>query len=270
MTRANAGVAREQVHWRARGEGPGLVLLNGYGASGAAWPSVWQRGLRARYRVVTPDLRGSGRSRFAHAPFGIADLADDVEAVLDAAGLDRAVVLGLSMGGMVAQELALRAPERVTGLVLAGTRPPVPEFTRPSLAASLRLLLPSRPGAPLSAFYRRLWTSATAPGFASEHPELIDELVEQTLQGPTSRRMLRHQVVAMMAWGHAERLAELAAPTAVVHGELDRFSPVANGRALARLIPGATYDEIAGAGHLLPLEAPDRLEVALEGVFARP
>jgi 3-oxoadipate enol-lactonase len=264
----DAGVAREQIHWRARGSGPGLVLLNGYGAPAAAWPRAWYEHLQGRYRVVTPDLRGNGRSRFSQTPFTIADLADDVEAVLDAAELDQVGVLGLSMGGMVAQELALRAPERVAGLVLAATRPPVPYFTRPSLHSSLRLLLPSAPGSTLADFYRRLWTSAAAPGFAERNPELIDELVGQSLESPTSRRMLRRQVGAMMAWGHAERLAEVAVPTVVVHGVLDRFSPVANGRALARLIPHATYEEIEGAGHLLPLEAPDALSSAIERVIA--
>ncbi|MEX1173330.1 MAG: alpha/beta hydrolase [Chloroflexota bacterium] len=269
MSRIDAGVARHQVHWRAHGSGSALVLLNGYGAAGTAWPLAWQRTLRARHRVVTPDLRGSGRSRFSQTPFSIADLADDVVAVLDQAEIERGCILGLSMGGMVAQELALRAPERVAGLVLAGSRPPVPRFTRPPLRSSLRLLLPSGPGRTLADYYHRQWTSATAPGFADDHPHLIDELVDQTLEGPTSRRMLRHQVAAMMAWGHAERLERLRVPSAVVHGSLDRFSPVANGRALAELIPDATYDEVAGVGHLLPLEAPDRLDAAIADVLAQ-
>jgi 3-oxoadipate enol-lactonase len=268
VSQTAAGVARHQVHWAARGTGPALVLLNGYGAAGTAWPLGWQRALRTRHRVITPDLRGSGRSRFSQTPFSIADLADDVVAVLDQAEVERACVLGLSMGGMVAQEVALRAPDRVVGLVLAGSRPPVPRFTRPPLRSSLQLLLPAGPGSTLADFYRRLWTSATAPGFAERHTDLIDELVAQTLDAPTSRRMLRHQVAAMMAWGHAERLAEIAVATAVVHGQVDAFSPVANGRALAELIPGATYDEVPDVGHLLPLEAPDRLDAAIATVVA--
>src|SRR3712207_1314396 len=113
---------RPQVHWRASGRGPALVLINGWNASGRAWPVAWLRELERRYRVVTPDNRGSGWSRHAETPFTIADLADDVLDVLDAEEIDRAGVLGISMGGMVAQEVALRAPDCVAALFLVATR----------------------------------------------------------------------------------------------------------------------------------------------------
>jgi 3-oxoadipate enol-lactonase len=100
------------VHWRTSGRGPALVLLNGWSASGLAWPRSWIRRLGASFRVIRVDNRGSGWSRHAPTPFTMADLADDVADVLDAEGVERATVLGLSMGGMIAQELALRAPDR--------------------------------------------------------------------------------------------------------------------------------------------------------------
>lgn len=264
-----SGTTDSGVWWSARGTGPGLVLLNGYGASGSVWPRGWLTSLRARFQVVTPDVRGGGWSRFAEVPFTIADLAGDVVRVLDAAGIDRAVVLGLSMGGMVAQETALTASHRVTGLVLAATRPPLPEFSFPPLSSSVAFL--RGPGAEqgLAAFQRRLWTSATAPGFADRNSDLLDELVEQSVARPTPRSLLVHQLRAMTGWGHAERLATLDVPTAVVHGVEDRFSRPENGRALARLIPGATLTELPDAGHLLPLEAPDALITAIDEVRDR-
>lgn len=266
--RPRLGIARGQVYWRARGNGPGLVLVNGYGASADAWPERWMQDLVRRHTVVTADLRGGGRSRYAQTPFTIRDLAEDLVAVLDEVGLSSAVVLGLSMGGMVAQELALVAPERVRGLVLAGTRPPVPRFVPPPLRSNLRLLLPAGRRRTLEEYFRDLWTAAAAPGFADAHPELIDELARQTAERPTPRRMLVQQMRAMSAWAHAERLADIEAPTAVVHGALDDFSPVANGHALAELIPGASYEEVPGVGHLVPLEAPERLDVAIARVSA--
>lgn len=267
--RTRIGVADEQAFWRARGSGPGVVLINGYGASSSMWPSAWLRELERAWTVVTLDLRGGGRSRFAQTPFTIRDLASDVVAVLDDVGLDRAVVLGLSMGGMVAQETALRSPERVTGLVLVGTRPPVPEFTPPPLEANLLLLRGPGRGRTLADHFRSLWVAATGPGFAERRPDLVDELVDQTLDHPTPRAMLLHQVRAMTGWGHAERLAGLTVPTAVVHGADDRFSPVANGRSLARLVPEATYRELDRVGHLVPLEAPATLTDAIEEVARR-
>ena len=116
--RATVGIERGRppaVHWHESGRGPTLVLLNGWSVSGLVWPTAWIDRLARRYRVVRIDNRGTGWSRRAPAPFAIADLADDVVTVLDAVGADRASILGLSMGGMIAQELALRAPQRSSG-----------------------------------------------------------------------------------------------------------------------------------------------------------
>ena len=125
-----------QVYWAARGRGPALVLINGWSASCKTWPSAWVRELAQTHRVICPDNRGSGWSRFADTPFTLADLADDVAAVLDAEEVRTATVLGISMGGMIAQELALRHPERVERLILVGTRAPAPEFVeRPGWAS---------------------------------------------------------------------------------------------------------------------------------------
>jgi pimeloyl-ACP methyl ester carboxylesterase len=265
---ANGRARAPQVFWRVHGAGPALVLINGYSASAMAWPQRWLRSLEDRFRVITLDNRGSGWSRFAETPFTIADLADDVSDVLDAAKAQTAFVLGLSMGGMIAQELALRSPARVDGLVLAATRPPTPRFVAPSLASAWRLVRPPGPRESLEHCFRALWTAAAAPGFADAHPELIDELTRQTLERPAPRALLRQQLRAMSAWGHAERLREISAPTVIVHGDDDRFSPPANGRALAELIDGARLVPVPGAGHLLAHEAPEVLGAALDELTA--
>jgi pimeloyl-ACP methyl ester carboxylesterase len=255
---------RPKVFWLAHGTGPSLVLINGYSASALAWPRAWTRSLERRFRLITLDNRGSGWSRFAEAPFTIGDLADDVADVLEAAEIPRATVLGLSMGGMIAQELALRRPELVTGLLLAATRPPVPSFHAPPIASAWHLVRPPGRGESLERYFRGLWTAAAAPGFAEAHPEEIEELVSQTLERPTPRTMLLHQLRAMSGWAHAERLAQLGMPTVIVHGEADTFSPPANGRALARLIPDARHVPLEGVGHLLAHEARDVLDARLE------
>jgi 3-oxoadipate enol-lactonase len=249
-----------QISWTSRGSGPStLVLINGYGASSLAWPRHWLRELASQQRVITPDNRGSGYSRSVDVPFTISDMAADVAAVLDDAEVSRATVLGLSMGGMVAQELAIGWPDRVAALALVATRPPVPAFRRPDLGASLALTRPVMPGETLRDFFTQLWIKASAPGFADSHPAVIAELVDQTLERPTPRMMLVQQMRAMSGWGHSDRLKHLDVPTLVVHGELDRFAPPANGRALAELIPGARLERLAGVGHLVPQEAPERL-----------
>jgi pimeloyl-ACP methyl ester carboxylesterase len=251
--------ARPHGFWQAHGHGPALVLINGFAASGRAWPRGWLRGLEQRFRVVTLDNRGSGFSRHPETPFSIADLADDVALVLDEVELAEAAVFGISMGGMIAQELTLRHPERVTHLMLAASRPPNPAFRPPSLSSSLMMMRPPLPGEPLRRYFERLWAYSAAPGFAQAHPDVIAEIVEQTLERPTPRAMLIAQARAMSGWGHSDRLASIAAPALVVHGTLDPLSPVANGRALAELIPHVRYVELEGVGHLVPQEAPEAL-----------
>jgi 3-oxoadipate enol-lactonase len=257
-----------QVFWQVRGHGPPVVLINGYSASAVAWPRTWLRGLERRFSVVTLDNRGSGWSRFADVPFTMSDLADDVADVLDEAEIDRATVLGLSMGGMIAQELTLRHPERVSGLVLAATRAPNPRFHEPPLRSTLRLVRPPAPGESLEDFFRGLWSASAAPGFAERHPAVIQELTLQTLERPTPRVMLLHQLRAMSGWGHAERLADITAPTAVVHGAEDRFSLPANGIVLTELIPAARYVPLQGIGHLIAHEAPEALDEVLDALVA--
>jgi pimeloyl-ACP methyl ester carboxylesterase len=252
--------AKPQIYWREGGRGPLLVLINGWSASGLAWPRAWVRELECDFRVLRIDNRGSGYSRFAQTPFTMANLADDVAAVLDAVEGARAVVVGMSMGGLIAQEFAIRHGNRLSGLVLIATRPPAPRHATPkSSSMMLDLLGPPRKGESLETYFTRLWTMATGRGFADREPELIAELVAQIVARPTPRVMLMHQLRAVSGCGHAERLTRIAAPTAIVHGADDPLVDVLNGRRLAGLIPGARYVELEGVGHLPPLEAPDRL-----------
>jgi 3-oxoadipate enol-lactonase len=117
---------------------PWLVLIQGMGLDRLGWEPVLRR-LRRRFRLVLVDNRGSGHSDRPAGSFAVADMAGDVVAVLDAAGIGRAHVLGMSLGGLVAQELAIGHPDRVDGLVLAGTTPGWP-FAYPMSAASVRLM----------------------------------------------------------------------------------------------------------------------------------
>jgi 3-oxoadipate enol-lactonase len=270
MSAAVTRVKRPQIFWRSRGSGPRtLVLINGYSASAVAWPRQWLRDLAAEVRVITVDNRGSGWSRIVDTPFTMQDMAGDVIDVLDDAEVDRAVIMGLSMGGMIAQEVALRAPERVAGLALVATRPPIPRFHQPPASSLISLVRPLLPGETLSTYFGKLWSAAAAPGFAEAHPEVIDELVQQVIERPTPRAMLMHQLRAMSGWGHAERLEHLAVPTLVVHGVVDTFAPTANGVTLAELIPDARLELIDGVGHLVAHEAPQRLTALLMELMTR-
>lgn len=240
------------------GRGEAIVFVNGWSASGLVWPAAVIDELERTHLVVRIDNRGTGWSRRMPRPFSIGDLAGDVISVLDELDLERATIVGLSMGGMVAQEVALRHPRRVRALVLLGTRPPVPEHTPPPAATTARLLTGPAPGQSLKDFMRRRWEVMTGPGFVDDHPEAIREMVSAVVARPTPRAAVLDQARAIAAWCGAGRLRRLSSvPTTVVHGESDPLIPVRNGMRLAQLIPGARYLELEGVGHLVPYEAPD-------------
>jgi pimeloyl-ACP methyl ester carboxylesterase len=252
------------VHCHQGGDGPPLLLLNGWTASGLVWPAAIVKRFERRFRVLRVDARGVGWSRGAPAPFTIAELADDAAAVLRDSGHRRAIVAGLSMGGMVAQELAIRHPDAVDRLILLATRPPAPAHVASATPLWALATAPPPADRSLDDHIRQLWASFTGPGFAETHPELIDEIAAAVTRRVTPRAGLFNQARAVAAWHGAARLTRLRVPTVVMHGTADRLIPVGNGRRLAELIKASRYVELAGVGHLIPYEAPEQFAEIVE------
>jgi pimeloyl-ACP methyl ester carboxylesterase len=241
------------LHWERTGSGSPVLLIMGLGLSGGAW---WRTVpvLARCLEVVTFDNRGVGRSRALFHAYTTEAMADDAASVLDAAGVDRVHVYGISLGGMVAQQLALRHPGRVRSLVLGATNPGGPDarLPEPDVLAFLR---------------RRLWMRhddavRTSVEFnysercLAEHPERIAEDIAQRLAHPFSAQAYRAQMWAAALHDCYHRLDRIEAPTLVVHGSQDRMIPVDNGRMIAARIPGARLIELEDTGHLYPTEAP--------------
>jgi pimeloyl-ACP methyl ester carboxylesterase len=172
---------RGQWHWRR----PWLVLIQGLGFDRSGWQPVL-RLLGRRFRLVLVDNRGSGRSELAGGSFSVRDMAADVVAVLNHARVARAHVLGLSLGGMVAQELAVDCPERVDGLVLVSTTPGWP-FAYPMPAASVWVFAAARRMPPAEAL-RRHTENALSTATLDRHPELVGQLVGLLQSRPGQRR----------------------------------------------------------------------------------
>jgi 3-oxoadipate enol-lactonase len=162
---------RGKLHWRR----PWLVLIQGMGLDRSGWGPVLRK-LRRHFRLVLVDNRGSGRSGLPAASFDVADMAADVVAVLDEAGIRRAHVMGASLGGMVAQELAVDHPERVDALVLVSTTPGWP-FAYPMPAASLRLIAAAGSMTREVALRRHVENALSVRG-GERQPRLADRLVE--------------------------------------------------------------------------------------------
>jgi pimeloyl-ACP methyl ester carboxylesterase len=247
---------RPRLWYERSGTGDPLLLITGFTISSAIFDPIV--GLyEPRFDCIRYDHRGSGRSGAPAWPTSMPELAADAVRLLDALGVESAHVYGLSMGGMVAQELAIRFPERVRGLVLGCSTPGGPRAVRPTLrewkalagamAGGLR-----EPGRP--------WLAGAlfSPEFRRDHPERVRELL---------RFFAAHRAPPHGALGHllasvyhdtVSRLDRIRSPTLVLHGEHDSMAPLANARLLAERIPDAELRIVPGAGHAYGLERPEQ------------
>jgi 3-oxoadipate enol-lactonase len=259
---ARSGTARIAYElrgtWRRRR--PWLVLIQGMGLDRHGWEQVPGK-LRRRFRLVLVDNRGCGASDPAAGSFTVADMAGDVVAVLDAAGIRRAHVLGASLGGMVAQELAIRHPDRVDGLVLACTTPGWP-FAYPMPTPSVRLIAATA-RMPAEAAWRRHLENALSARTVREQPDLVDRLVGGQGSRPAGPGTLSAQAVAGARYAGRFRQAGIRARTLVLHGGADTVVDPRNGKLLAARIPRAQLRTFPELGHLLFWEDPDGFAAAV-------
>lgn len=238
------------------GEGQPLLLIPGLGATRRVFDPLMPA-LRGRHLVIRFDPRGVGDSERGAAPITMAVLAADAVAVIDAAaGAGLSNVFGASMGGVVAQQLAVDHPDRLLRLVLAATQPPG-SHAIPAGPASRAALLGRGAHTPEEA-YRIACTVLYSPQFQRAHPEFIEEQVRLRAQHPIPARVFRDQLEAMRAASELwNELPAINAPTLVMHGTADMVSPFENADLLARRIPGARLRGFEGSGHLFFHERPE-------------
>jgi 3-oxoadipate enol-lactonase len=251
MPFAHSGFLR--VYYESVGRGPAVLLILGQGLSAEAGQRTVDR-LAGRFRVLTFDNRDMGRSDHSLWPYLVAQMADDAVAVLDAAGEERAHVYGISLGGMVAQEFALRHRDRVRGLVLGATTPGGPRA------------IPQDPE--VLTFFTRVGAMspeeaewAAVPYSYGErtrrsYGHRIAEDIERRLRHPPDALGYLHQVAAA-AHNTQGRLGAITAPTLVVHGWQDMLQSPQNARLLADAIPGAEVRIWPHAGHLYVTDEPE-------------
>jgi poly(3-hydroxyoctanoate) depolymerase len=244
--------AGQGVRYRVRGDGPPLLLIHGIGA-----PLEFWRPLEARlddFRTITVDPPGTGRSSTPRGRFGMREYATVMEDLLTHLGVGRANVLGLSLGGMMAQELAHRSPQRVRKLVLASTTcglgsVPVPPRTWAAVANPTR-------------FYSHRHYRKIAPILYGEQivedPALLDEHLEIRRRCRPSIRGHYAQLRAAIAWTSRPWLRKLQMPVLVIAGSEDRLVPVANGRMIASSVRDGRLEIIDGGSHVCLLQHAPR------------
>jgi 3-oxoadipate enol-lactonase len=251
-----------KLYWEEHGSGPPVLLIMGLSFTHEMWYRVLPH-IQRECRAIVFDNRGTGRSDVPRGPYLMRQMAGDACAVLDAAGVREAHVIGASMGGMIAQEMALRHPDRVLSLVLACTSYSGLFAKWPDLRC-VPYGLPWSKGS-REERERRLRRLI----YASETPrERIEEDLRVRCGCRWSTRGFLNQFAGILLWNSYARLQGIRVPTLVIHGEQDKLVPPWNGRVLGRRIPGARYCEVPQAGHILMTDQPEYCREAIAGFLA--
>ena len=251
-----AAVDGISLFYERHGAGEPVLLIQGMSGTHLAWGEAFMAELGDDLDLVVYDHRGVGSSTPQTDPFSIARLADDATGLLDALGWDDAHVLGISMGGMVAQELALRHPQRIRTLTLGCTYPggSGAQLADPALIQELA-------GALLSGDRELALRTGFAANLSAAH--VADEAHWAPFEAmatalPVAVPVIMLQMQAVMGHDASARLGSIEAPTLVVHGTEDQMLPVVNGELIARSIPDARLELLGGVGHMFWWEQPER------------
>ena len=251
-----AGSAGARIAYEVRGDGAPLTLVHGLAYDRRGWGRLPDL-LAERFRVVLVDNRGVGESDAPPGPYTVAQMAADVIGVLDDAGIERTSVLGVSLGGYIAQQVALAAPERVERLVLVSTAPGGPK-AHPMPAATVEVFA-RYPTMEREAGLRMFVENSLGARGVRELPDLVEEILRYRLERAPTVDAWRAQATAGATFDASERVGEISAPTLVVHGGADVVVDPRNAALLGELIPGARVEVVPDRGHLLIWEDSPRL-----------
>lgn len=255
-----------ELAYDLQGVGEPLVMIHGAQGDRSMF-SGFVPGFASRFRVLTFDQRGSGQSEKPDMEYSIAMIADDTAALMDHVGFTSAHIVGVSMGGMIAQEFALRHPQRTRSLVLGCTTPGGPKAVRLGGDA----LTKAYSTQPISAEERgtALAEAAFTKGYIEQHPEIITAMIEARRQRPLDPVALGHRMKAAYAHDAYDRLPQIQCPTLVITGKDDVLISWENSRSLAERIPGAQLVLLAPAGHCFWMEQPEQSRDAILGFLQK-
>ena len=252
------------THYELEGRAHAPVILCSHSLAtdlGMWWPQV--EAFVTEFQLLRYDVRGHGRSDAPEGPYTLDQLADDARALLDALSIDRVHWVGISMGGMIGQALALRYPERLHSLSICDSLATFPAEARAAWDERLATARERGMEALVASTLERWFT----PEFVSAHPEPIARIERMIRQTPLAGYLGCSQ--AIMRLDLLAQLQAVRAPTRVLVGEHDPGTPVAASRAIAQRIPGAELHVIPGARHLTSIEAADYFnEIVLDLVQA--
>jgi pimeloyl-ACP methyl ester carboxylesterase len=253
-----------QIYYEVKGEGFPLVMIQGAGGYLEGWDPRLVEGLSKQFKLVLFDNRGAGRTETSNREYTIRLFADDTAGLMNALGISKAHVLGISMGGAVAQELVLNYPEKVSKLVLCSTysqwRPTqeqsvlVSDLSMEELIKKV-LSLPFASDYP-SDFVRKnpLVVFSFTSDFVRENPDLANHLLQPGMEHPPSKENLNRVIDAIFKFNTQGRLQQIKVPTLVLHGKRDVTCYPKDGSFLAEAIPNAKLVYLEKSNHMLAEE----------------
>ncbi len=249
------------VEYYLEGSGPPLLTIMGFSGQASSWSERFLELLRSHFQIVRFSNRGTGLTDRPQVQYSVPMMADDAAGLLRELGVGKAHVLGISMGGMIAQELVLNHPQRVQGLVLGCTTPGWSHGVPPSQEI-MALLMPA-PGLSLEEQFRKAWPAIVTPEFVEREREFLEEMLRIGLVNVTTMDTLMRQAAAIQGFDAYDRLPEIQTPTLIIHGDKDKLVPPQNGDILRERIPGSTLRTVSGAGHMFFWERPAESAAAI-------
>ena len=266
-----------QMYYEVKGKGFPLVMIQGLGGNLEGWNPRLVEGLSKHFKLILFDNRGAGRTDLSKREYTMRLFADDTAGLMNALGISKAHILGMSMGGMIAQELAINYPQKVSKLILCSTssqpsyskegyrvleamsQSPIEELTKLILSFPFTLDYPQD----LLKLYPMIIFGQTNE-FAKENPDLAKLLLHQRTKHPTSQEGFRNQYGAILRFNTQARLQQIKVPTLVLQGKKDRLVPPENGSILAKAIPNAKLVYLENSAHVLLEEMEEMLKVITE------
>ncbi len=250
-----ASVGDIRIYYEIQGLGEPLLLIMGLGGHILDWGGSLPQELAKHYQVIMFDNRGAGRTDRPAGPYSITQMANDTVGLMNAIGLKQASIFGVSMGSMIAQEIALNYPDKVARLVLGCTHTGGDKQVKPAPEIEVYLL----PRTDLT-LQGALWWSAPA-GYPQEfiyaHPEIVEREIQANMAYPCLLHAYQAQLAAFKAYDSHSGISSIKVPTLLITGQKDVLIPPENSRILSRQIPNAQLKEIKGAGHLFWISHPD-------------
>ncbi len=252
------------LYYEIHGNGAPLILIPGLGYGGWMWHKMIP-GLAEQFQVISFDNRGSGQSDKPAGPYTAQMLAADTVGVLDHMGIEKAHIMGHSMGGFIAQALAIDYPDRVDKLILSATNYGGPRHI--PITPEAMAVLVDMSGDPIERL-RRGTVISCAPGFAERQPEVVEEWINYRIVNPIDPAGYQAQLAIGLslipeAACFEHKLATLDMPTLILFGEHDKVVPPGNAELLAGKIKSAQIRILPGAGHFFPFEVPDEANAAV-------